>query len=816
VTAHSTGPTWPSVSGRPPLIACLDPAGDRYLRACVEVLRTALGDRLVGVYLYSSAVLGDYIPGRSDIDVLAVVDWPLAPSDADTLGDRIRAHPVPFPTKGLDLEVVTRASAASAAVSPPVELKVLTFADLTVTAEDLPQGDPRLVMHFTCCRDHGIALLGPPTAEVFAPVPTPTYLHALGQELELTWMPPHYLVLNACRDWRYLEESVICSKVAGGSWARTRLADPWLVDAALSWQSHGIGPVIDGSQVDRFLAVVARHLSAADAAASAPRPARTVPDSAWTTCASVADGIATLRRRPAEMASPCIESPLVSCVHTAEAGVAATLRAVAAFQGQDYPNRELIIVTRASDADTLRERLPPDPSITVLAVATTVGDAAARDIGCAATTGALIALWEHGTWYAPWCLSYQVAALLRSGHRVSGCTATIVWDPLAGECWAGRADHRIDERLLVGATVCLDRRDWADQPFRARYRPERTPTDPFLLGLPDGAFHAPRDAQFAVLVAPGTYQAAPRPSRYPPGLAQALIAEDTAPTGTAPRDRPAIRPANPAPSRPRPSQSRPSQPATPLVTCIMPTFNRRRFITQAVRNFLRQDYPNTELLIIDDGTEPIADLLAGVPRATYIRLDHRCTIGHKRNIAAEAANGAVIIQWDDDDWYGPHRITRQVTDIVNGPFDVTGIGVNLLLDARTTQVWCTREREASDPLFVPIEALAGGTLAYRKDLWQQVGGYPDASVGEDMGFLQRLVDAGAHTTGISNQGAYVYIRHGRNSWRFDFEPADGPPGWHRGQPPPTMNAQDLAFYATLGPGTADPTSEMDASESTNT
>jgi hypothetical protein len=99
-------------------------------------------------------------------------------------------------------------------------------------------------------------------------------------------------------------------------------------------------------------------------------------------------------------------------------------------------------------------------------------------------------------------------------------------------------------------------------------------------------------------------------------------------------------------------------------------------------------------------------------------------------------------------------------------------------------------------------------------MWHRVGGYPDASVGEDIGFLQRLVDAGARAAGISNQGAYVYIRHGRNSWRFDFEPAEGPPGWNRGQPPPSMDAEDLAFYATLAPGTAFTTSVVVAPEST--
>ena len=40
----------------------------------------------------------------------------------------------------------------------------------------------------------------------------------------------------------------------------------------------------------------------------------------------------------------------------------------------------------------------------------------------------------------------------------------------------------------------------------------------------------------------------------------------------------------------------------PLVSCIMPTADRRRFVPRAVHQFLAQDYPNKELVILDDDT----------------------------------------------------------------------------------------------------------------------------------------------------------------------------------------------------------------------
>ena len=108
----------------------------------------------------------------------------------------------------------------------------------------------------------------------------------------------------------------------------------------------------------------------------------------------------------------------------------------------------------------------------------------------------------------------------------------------------------------------------------------------------------------------------------------------------------------------------PSPPARiepePLVSCIMPTYNRRAFVPQAIRCFLRQDYPNCELLVIDDGTEPVADCVPESENIRYVRLDQKMTIGAKRNLACEQARGEFIVHWDDDDWYPPWRVRMQV------------------------------------------------------------------------------------------------------------------------------------------------------------
>ena len=43
--------------------------------------------------------------------------------------------------------------------------------------------------------------------------------------------------------------------------------------------------------------------------------------------------------------------------------------------------------------------------------------------------------------------------------------------------------------------------------------------------------------------------------------------------------------------------------ATPLVSILIPCFNAERWIKQAIESALEQSYPNTEVIVIDDGSE---------------------------------------------------------------------------------------------------------------------------------------------------------------------------------------------------------------------
>ena len=56
-----------------------------------------------------------------------------------------------------------------------------------------------------------------------------------------------------------------------------------------------------------------------------------------------------------------------------------------------------------------------------------------------------------------------------------------------------------------------------------------------------------------------------------------------------------------------------------LVSCLMPTSSRRAHAPCAIRYFQRQTYRNTELIVLDEGDDSIADLVPSDPSICHIR-----------------------------------------------------------------------------------------------------------------------------------------------------------------------------------------------------
>jgi len=205
-------------------------------------------------------------------------------------------------------------------------------------------------------------------------------------------------------------------------------------------------------------------------------------------------------------------------------------------------------------------------------------------------------------------------------------------------------------------------------------------------------------------------------------------------------------------------------------SCVMPTCNRRPFVRFAVADFLCQDYPDLELIVLDDGTDAVGDLMPADNRIRYIRLDRKHTIGAKRNLACEEARGDVIVHWDDDDWAAPWRVSHQVAALTAAGADVCGLDTVLFYEPAADRSWEYVYPRGGRPW------VYGATLCYTKAFWRK-NPFPAVSVGEDTRFVwanraQKILALPSNDfyVGLIHSGNTSAKRTGDSRWRA----VDGP------------------------------------------
>jgi glycosyltransferase involved in cell wall biosynthesis len=200
-----------------------------------------------------------------------------------------------------------------------------------------------------------------------------------------------------------------------------------------------------------------------------------------------------------------------------------------------------------------------------------------------------------------------------------------------------------------------------------------------------------------------------------------------------------------------------------LVSCLMPTKDRRQFVPGAIECFQRQTYPERELIILDDGEDSIADLIPRDPRIVLIRWGVG-DVGAKRRICAEVAIGGLLAYWDDDDWHGPRRLEVQINAMRER-------------DAQLSFLVPMLFHHTGDDYTVRYSCAAVGTLVFTRQFYALHGPIVDGKLG-DRDWLIGVPHKG--WIYVDGEEHYVARRHGANSTTFEkigLPKADLPAGY---------------------------------------
>ncbi len=105
----------------------------------------------------------------------------------------------------------------------------------------------------------------------------------------------------------------------------------------------------------------------------------------------------------------------------------------------------------------------------------------------------------------------------------------------------------------------------------------------------------------------------------------------------------------------------------PVVTVLVPTFNRRRYLAGALASVVRQSYRSLQIIVINDGGEDVRDIVNSFGDERLIFIDRKENRGKafSLNEALAQAKGKYVAYLDDDDLYYPNHIETLVTALEN-------------------------------------------------------------------------------------------------------------------------------------------------------
>jgi glycosyltransferase involved in cell wall biosynthesis len=195
----------------------------------------------------------------------------------------------------------------------------------------------------------------------------------------------------------------------------------------------------------------------------------------------------------------------------------------------------------------------------------------------------------------------------------------------------------------------------------------------------------------------------------------------------------------------------------PLVSIIIPTYNRAAIISDTLKSVLAQTYTNWECIVVDDGsTDNTHEVLAGFiekdNRFQYLlRPDHRLKSASTcRNIGFEISKGSYIQYLDSDDMISENKIEEQITILdTTSAYSIATCrwGRFRIIDDAITMIENLETYQSFDSVELFLTALAN-SMGYfpphcyliKRKLIEKSGGWNEyLSLNDDCEFMMRLL-----------------------------------------------------------------------------
>lgn len=208
-----------------------------------------------------------------------------------------------------------------------------------------------------------------------------------------------------------------------------------------------------------------------------------------------------------------------------------------------------------------------------------------------------------------------------------------------------------------------------------------------------------------------------------------------------------------------------------LVSVIMPTYKDKGGLQRAVNSVLLQTYQNIELFVVDDNspesewrshTENVMQEFSNNPKVHYLKHEVNKNGAAARNTGINASRGEYIAFLDDDDWFLPEKIEKQVVYLEKHP-EYEGVYNFALREDKQIPTY-PYEGDNSKPLLMLQTNMFTPSLCFKAEAVKAIHGFDESfRRHQDYEFLLRFFAAGykigclqEYLTGLcTNQGENI-------------------------------------------------------------
>ena len=199
----------------------------------------------------------------------------------------------------------------------------------------------------------------------------------------------------------------------------------------------------------------------------------------------------------------------------------------------------------------------------------------------------------------------------------------------------------------------------------------------------------------------------------------------------------------------------------PLVSVVVPTYNRAGIIRETIENILQQTYSNIEMIIVDDGsTDNTVDVLKSYGSKIRWTVQQNAGPAAARNRGIAMANGEIVAFQDSDDAWHPSKIERQVSLMKRAGPSVVCCLCNSIVQLPGVEVRSFENAPVAPSLDEVVwlnvtEVLAtrfilfNQAIAIRRDVLTRLGGFDESF---------RLMEDADLALRLSLEGPWAFIR----------------------------------------------------------